>query len=1038
MFLQEGSIGRGEAYFKVCESAARLGRMEGNTWHSNGRFGTYTLGFNYPKVTDQTAANNGYNSDRSLCDPFDSNGETRGLPGSFVNHVDYGNSFVGHYSAGDLQHYGHYSTENNELMYWKETKTFENGCGAHIINAFYSKGNLALPDQSTFIIENTIMGEDTTMEANHHCNVGTTGVLCMPTYVMHKVQWKNRNTNRRWAWFQDRSVQPHNNDQNHGGIFTLSPVDAQIVMAGGTLEDSFFPQGYVSLVSDKFSYLLGLPNNLCFNSSNQYGDRYNGGILCKRELRALKVYTRGLLAGRAPPQLRVEVWYNTGGVGGQNGSPDSSQLVDFHQVGADGASKKQGYSFPVVPGTDHSYRISLTNGNLPDDWVIEFSDPVIGNRWSRDELFLSVAGRDCGNNGLINSQHDRRFIWGGNLFSGYLDDKAWFNHGACVGSENQPSEEPSVDCDAESSNNRNLQQLNSDSAGIIEATECPGDCPGGCDNSNSYCDCGTKTCQCKAGFSGPNCEIDLCSDADCGEHGSCAARYLGGELPVTDTDKKCICQGTWQGDRCDKSPCEELNLDCSGKGTCLALSETEATCVCPDGYFGAYCEERSPCEGFCESGSFPYFGCGPDIGGKAALGCFRTGGCFYLDEGQDYPYDGFCTYKTNGTNVVFNTYGGVALSPVQAPAPTPTSPRCGCDKCTDNVWNTLADGSSCGDRISFLRDSDESTLQDGGINNGPFDEAGACIFVSDEFPKICTCYCDDDDGDSDEEDTASPTLSPSLRPTKSPTVSPTPSPTSSPTSSPILSQSDDTPLRCGCDECTEEVWNTLADGYTCGGRISWLRDSDVDTLAGAGINNGPFDEAGACLFVSDEFPDICTCSCDDDEDTFSPTSHTTLSPTIIPTDLPTDLTTISPTLSSELSSTSPPTPLPSSSTTVSPTSSPTVSPTSSPTVSPTSSPTSSPIANPQKNEDFHCGCSECTKAIWDFNADGYTCGFRIQWLQTPQATIVGGPFDEATSCRQVSEEFPDECGLFCHPETCSTSSFDRRRRHLRRGNNSRE
>jgi parallel beta-helix repeat protein len=40
MFLKEGSIGRGESYNKVCESASQLGRMEGNTWHSNGRFGT--------------------------------------------------------------------------------------------------------------------------------------------------------------------------------------------------------------------------------------------------------------------------------------------------------------------------------------------------------------------------------------------------------------------------------------------------------------------------------------------------------------------------------------------------------------------------------------------------------------------------------------------------------------------------------------------------------------------------------------------------------------------------------------------------------------------------------------------------------------------------------------------------------------------------------------------------------------------------------------------------------------------------------------
>merc|ERR1719343_712079 len=223
----------------------------------------------------------------------------------------------------------------------------------------------------------------------------------------------------RWAWFQDRSVQPHNNDQNHGGIFTLSPEDAAIVRGGGSIEDSFFPPGYVSLVSDKFSYLVGLPDNKCKDSSAEYGDQYDGGILCKDELRAIKIYTRGLRSGSAP-QLKVEVWYNSGG--SQSGNPTSSQLIGFHQVGADFASQKQGYSLPVIPGRDHSYRLSLTSGDLPDDWVIEFSDPVIGNRWSKDEIYLSVAGRDCGNNGLINSQHDRKYIWGGN---GYLDDQAW-------------------------------------------------------------------------------------------------------------------------------------------------------------------------------------------------------------------------------------------------------------------------------------------------------------------------------------------------------------------------------------------------------------------------------------------------------------------------------------------------------------------------------------------------------------------------------------------------------------------------------------
>ena len=47
-----------------------------------------------------------------------------------------------------------------------------------------------------------------------------------------------------------------------------------------------------------------------------------------------------------------------------------------------------------------------------------------------------------------------------------------------------------------------------------------------------------------------------------------------------------------------------------------------------------------------------------------------------------------------------------------------------------------------------------------------------------------------------------------------------------------------TPPRCGCDWCTKEIRNTLADGHTCGGRFSFLRDSDVDALQNVGINDG--------------------------------------------------------------------------------------------------------------------------------------------------------------------------------------------------------
>jgi len=90
-----------------------------------------------------------------------------------------------------------------------------------------------------------------------------------------------------------------------------------------------------------------------------------------------------------------------------------------------------------------------------------------------------------------------------------------------------------------------------------------------------------------------------------------------------------------------------------------------------------------------------------------------------------------------------------------------------------------------------MRDSDVATLESVYIFNGPYDEEGSCAFVSDEFPDICTCVCEDED----EPPTAAPTVSPTASPTVSPTSSPRSSPTSLPTASPTVSgECRDSPL----------------------------------------------------------------------------------------------------------------------------------------------------------------------------------------------------------------------------------------------------
>jgi hypothetical protein len=846
----------------------------------------YALGSNFPKVTDQSPANNGFNIDKELCDGFDANGDTRGLPGSFTGHVDYGNAFVGHYSAGDLQYNGHHSTDSNNLMYWKETKNFQNGCGSHIVNGFYARGRLALPDQSSFIIENTVFGDEVLLEANHHCNVGVTGFLCMPQYILHGVRWQNPSTHREWVEFQNSNSQPHSANQQHGGIFSLSPPDASIVMNGGEIADSFFPPGFVSLVSEKFGYLLDTPNNMCQHSAVDLGSTYANGILCKVPLRALKIYSLDQLSGSAS-NLRVEFWFNSMGINGQSGPPDAVQEIGFHQTASDGESNRQGYSVPVIPGVDHSYRISLTTGNLPDDWVIEFSDPVVGNRWGEEFLHLAVSGRQCANNGLISSQHDRKFIYSGDDF---MMDEAWGNHGACVGTGTQPADTPIVDCDANNENGL---------GGLIEATGCPEMCSTNCDSQNAYCDCGTGTCQCKPGFAGVNCEADLCAAARCGEHGTCSAKYLGtsSRLPVT-SDKACICDDGWSGPLCDRNPCQEEGNTCSGNGRCFAIG-SNAVCECHPGFSGENCDQS--CHGVC-IGDYP-FGCANNVDGKVTLGCNNNGGCSYLGPGENYRHDGYCTYKSSENEIT-----------------------CDCESESDcqEIGPCLADGS-----CSALIPRPDGTS----CNSVPWGicSAGQCV-------------------DSGNTPTAPPTPAP---PIAAPNPIPLPTPAPNPTPA-IVS-------RCGCQSCSDEIWNSDADGHTCGNRIEWLQSPDATAV------DGPFDEAEACHKIGqEEYPDICG-ACNPNECGADPTPEPAPAPT-------------------------PATP--------------------NPTPPPTPAPTPTPVVVSR------CGCQSCTDEIWNSDADGHTCGNRIEWLQSPDAVAAGGPYSETEACRKIGEvEYPGTCGS-CTPNLC--------------------
>jgi hypothetical protein len=365
----------------------------------------------------------------------------------------------------------------------------------------------------------------------------------------------------------------------------------------------------------------------------------------------------------------------------------------------------------------------------------------------------------------------------------------------------------------------------------------------------------------------------LCGAARCGEHGTCAAKYLGASspLPVT-SEQACICDSGWSGPLCTFNPCLGQGNTCSGNGQCVASDISTAFCECNPGFSGENC--AISCNEVCP-GHYP-FGCSDDIDNVTKYGCNTGGACSYLKDGESYPYSGFCTFKSNSeTNICQCTHNdcelpgqctngqcsktipkedntpcnsvpfgicrsgictvtnGPSTSPPNpappnpappSPAPTLSGPSsCGCKQCTDEVLNTMAGDHTCGARISWLQSP----------GGGSMTEEEACVKIGrDEFGGICG-ICDPTRCNNN----GSPsTSSPTRKPTESPTPQPTPAPTLS------------VPSSCGCNQCTDEVLNTMAGDHTCGARISWLQS----------LGGGSMTEEEACVKIGrDEFGGIC-------------------------------------------------------------------------------------------------------------------------------------------------------------------------------------
>jgi len=163
--------------------------------------------------------------------------------------------------------------------------------------------------------------------------------------------------------------------------------------------------------------------------------------------------------------------------------------------------------------------------------------------------------------------------------------------------------------------------------------------------------------------------------------------------------------------------------------------------------------------------------------------------------------------------------GIIRSSPAPTTAPYLANYYCTCQSCTDTVWNRLAAGNSCGDRIQYLA-RDESHLYP--------TETDACFRVADiEYPDICgSCNpssCDDRTPPPPERNTF-----------------------------------------CGCNSCTREEWKyrSSAEALSCEARATWLLTHDTTVES----------EANACRTASC----LATCNtdtCNENDNNTDPTDE---------------------------------------------------------------------------------------------------------------------------------------------------------------------
>lgn len=285
-----------------------------------------------------------------------------------------------------------------------------------------------------------------------------------------------------------------------------------------------------------------------------------------------------------------------------------------------------------------------------------------------------------------------------------------------------------------------------------------------------------------------------------------------------------------------------------------------------------------------------------------------------------------------------------APSVPQAPSSAPSFFRCGCADCTEDVWkNSLANGFSCGIRISFAINVDKMTEHD------------ACIKISTDFPDECGAFCNPNECAS---------------------------------------------TRCGCQECTDQALNQVDFSTVCRNRIEGFKNP-----LGAGLTelDACLEASQYCGFECGSCPKACNpllcdgkgspiCSCTDCE----------LDAVVDPNDIgqPTCEDKLLALWYEQLRD----------------------DPRADREVACQMIAQQYPLHCGKCHPDAcgqprtYCGCLDCTEEVWQRVAEGHTCGSRIRYVafETPDGN--NQPILDA--CRLIADEYPSVCGPECDPDQC--------------------